>query len=444
MEERLTCLTGRMAPTPERLLAGVSGGADSVALLLLLLLRGCEVTAVHVHHGLRGAAADGDEAFVRELCQRRGVPLLVFHARPPENPGEDWARRVRYGFFREAARQTGVNAVALAHHRDDQAETLLLRLMRGAGLTGLAGMAEQSEQAGLRLVRPLLDISRDELRTALTEAGQPWREDATNAEPRYLRNAVRLELLPLMERLAPGSAARISATAALLREEAKAADSLCGDFLRRWGRPDCLPLQPLSALPEAVARRVLRAWWRQMAGEAMEERELSRMQTDALWQTVRGRAGARCNLPGGWHGQRGWSHIHLLPPGEQEAPAPVDAADGAALCGIVLRLEAPDASPGDGRRRQCAPRWLLRECRLRTRRPGDYIVPLGRGGRQSLQDYLVNRRVDAPFRDRLPLLCRGSEVLLAAGVGTGRLPTMAKDGDMTALCWQGDMPWLDP
>ncbi len=414
MEERLTCLTGRMAPTPERLLAGVSGGADSVALLLLLLLRGCEVTAVHVHHGLRGAAADGDEAFVRELCQRRGVPLLVFHARPPENPGEDWARRVRYGFFRVAARQTGVNAVA------------------------------QSEQAGLRLVRPLLDISRDELRTALTEAGQPWREDATNAEPRYLRNAVRLELLPLMERLAPGSAARISATAALLREEAKAADSLCGDFLRRWGRPDCLPLQPLSALPEAVARRVLRAWWRQMAGEAMEERELSRMQTDALRQTVRGRAGARCNLPGGWHGQRGWSHIHLLPPGEQEAPAPVDAADGAALCGIVLRLEAPDASPGDGRRRQCAPRWLLRECRLRTRRPGDYIVPLGRGGRQSLQDYLVNRRVDAPFRDRLPLLCRGSEVLLAAGVGAGRLPTMAKDGDMTALCWQGDMPWLDP
>lgn len=444
MEERLMSLLGRMPPTPDRLLAGVSGGADSVALLLLLLRRGCQVTAVHVHHGLRGEAADGDEAFVRELCRTRGVPLLVYHAHPPEHPSEDWARQARYGFFREAAAQTGIRAVALAHHRDDQAETLLLHLLRGAGLTGLCGMAAEDERTGLRLIRPLLDISRAELRAALTEAGQPWREDASNADPRYLRNAVRLELIPLMERLAPGSAERLAAAATVLRKEAAALDGLCEAFLQRWGRPDCLPLQPLSALPEAVARRVLRAWWRQRAGEAMEERSLSRMQTDALWQTVQGQTGARCNLPGGWHGQRGWTHVHLLSPGEWKASSPVAAEDGAALCGVELRLLSSDGAPGDGKRCQCVPRSLLKDCQLRTRRPGDWLTPFGGNGRQSLQDYLVNRRLDAPFRDCLPLLCRGSEVLLAAGVGAGGLPPMAKIKDPVTLYWQGDMPWLDP
>ena len=154
---------------PQRLLVGLSGGADSVALLLLLMDAGKQITAVHVNHGLRGDASDGDEAFVRALCEKHQVPLLTYRADPPDNPGENWAREARYGFFREAMAKTGAEALVLAHHRDDQAETLLLHLLRGAGLTGLTGMSPDTTADGLRIIRPLLGYSRAELRAYLKE-----------------------------------------------------------------------------------------------------------------------------------------------------------------------------------------------------------------------------------------------------------------------------------
>ena len=169
--QRLNDLAEKMPALPRCAAVGVSGGADSVALLHLLLVRGCEVQAVHVNHGLRGAASDGDEAFVRALCSSLHVPLITFRLEPPENPGEDWARKERYRCFREAMARTGAQALALAHHRDDQAETLLLHLMRGAGLTGLTGMAAEMDLDGMRVLRPLLGFTRQELRDALTEAG---------------------------------------------------------------------------------------------------------------------------------------------------------------------------------------------------------------------------------------------------------------------------------
>ena len=208
---------------PDTVLAGVSGGADSVALLRLLVLRrenrGGSVTAVHVNHGLRGDASDGDEAFVRQLCREWQVPLLVFRAVPPAHAGEDWARAARYGFFRQAAEQTGCYDLVLAHHRDDQAETVLEHLLRGSGLTGLCGMRPVSGRDGLTLYRPLLETDRAALRAFLLRQGLTWREDASNQDTAYLRNAVRLELLPLMERLRPGAAERIAGTAGLLADD---------------------------------------------------------------------------------------------------------------------------------------------------------------------------------------------------------------------------------
>ena len=112
----------KLENVPGKLLVGLSGGADSVALLLLLMEAGADAAAVHVNHGLRGEQSDGDEAFVRNLCDGLRVPLLVYRACPPEHPGEGWAREARYGFFREAMRESGADALVLAHHRDDQAD----------------------------------------------------------------------------------------------------------------------------------------------------------------------------------------------------------------------------------------------------------------------------------------------------------------------------------
>lgn len=426
----------KLANLPGKLLIGLSGGADSVALLLLLMDAGVQVTAVHVNHGLRGAESDGDEAFVRDLCARLDVPMLTFRACPPDNPGEGWAREARYGFFRQAMRETRADALALAHHRDDQAETLLLHLLRGAGLTGLTGMAPDSMMDGMRILRPLLACSRAELRAYLNEKGQPWREDASNADARYLRNALRADVLPLLEQLAPGTAERIAMTASLLAEDEAALNALTAEFLAAHPG-DALPIAELRAQPKGVQKRILRAWWTGIAAP-QEERSLSAAQTEALHALVEAPVSTLCNLPGGWHGQRGWTHLHLTGP-DGTAGAGMDVIPAAKS--PLLAVEDFAGDPGDGQGSQAIPRAWLAECAIRSRQKGDYIRPFGSSGRQSLQDYLVNRRVDAAFRDRVPLLCRGSEVLLVGGVGAGGVPYTNEINDPVLVRWTAQFPW---
>ena len=426
-------LSQRLMTLPERLLAGVSGGADSVALLRLLLEAGVQVTAVHVNHGLRGDASDGDEAFVAALCEEWNVPLLTYRADPPENPGEDWARQARYGFFRKAAEQTGVPVIALAHHRGDQAETLLMHLLRGSGLTGLTGMAADVTAEGLRILRPLLPFSRGELREYLTSLGQPWREDATNEDTHYLRNALRLEVLPRLEALIPGVEARLAHTADVLREEeqmlAAMADSWLAQHPGSW-----LPLAALREMQPAMQRRILRAWWLRESREPAS-RGLSAAQTEALAGLISAKAASVCNLPGGWRGYAGWTHLHLV----DDETAPM--AEMPLAHSPLVRIEPANGRRGDGRLTQAIPAAMLDGLTIRTRQKGDWLRPFGSCGRQSLQDYLINRRVDAPFRDRVPLICRGSEVLLAGGVGAGDVPRMEEYDDAVLLCLKGEYPW---
>ena len=426
----------RMPPLPEHLLAGVSGGADSVALLHLLLQRGVRVTAVHVNHGLRGEASDGDERFVRELCGHLQVPLLVYRAVPPDAPGEDWARRARYGFFREAMVATGAEALALAHHRDDQAETLLLHLLRGSGLTGLGGMAADAVVDGLRIVRPLLQFSRQELRELLLRLGQPWREDESNDDPRYLRNALRLDVLPKLEELIPGVAKRLAATAEILQGEEAVLAGMAESFLQRCGGEAYLPLYMLREQPEAMRRRIVRAWWQQQCGGENGERCLSAQQTDALARLIDAPAAAACNLPMGMQGRTGWTHLHLTG-GSLQAPL----EEKPLLQSELICIRPCEGTAGDGLESQALPRSLLGQLTVRSRRPGDWIRPFGAEGSQSLQDYLVNRRVDAPFRDRVPLVCRGSEVLLVGGVGAGDVPRFEEESDSVLACWTTAFPW---
>ena len=419
---------------PQRLLVGLSGGADSVALLLLLMDADKQVTAVHVNHGLRGDASDGDEAFVRALCEKHQVPLLTYRADPPDNPGENWAREARYGFFREAMQTSGAEALVLAHHRDDQAETLLLHLLRGAGLTGLTGMSPDTTADGLRILRPLLGYSRAELRAYLKERNQSWREDASNGDARYLRNALRKDVLPLLEQLVPGAAARMATTASLLAEDEAVLTALTQNFLAEH-TGNALALDALRSQPVGLQKRILRAWWQRTAAPT-EERSLSAQQTEALLALVEAPTSARCNLPGGWHGQSGWTHLHLVPPSEQLSIQPQTAANSP-----LVEIQPYVGNHGDGATCQVIPKAWLDACVIRSRQMGDVIRPFGAAGSQSLQDYFVNRRVDAAFRDRVPLLCRGSEVLLVGGVGAGNIPRSDEIHEPVLLRWKSDFPW---
>ena len=204
-------------------LVGLSGGADSVALLLILRELGYRVEAAHCNFRLRGEESDRDETFVKELCSRLGIPLHLIHfdtksyAELHQVSIEMAARDLRYGYFRELCKDIRAADVCIAHHRDDAVETLLMNLLRGAGIHGLTGIRPKN---GI-VRRPLLCINRQEILDYLESIGQAYVTDSTNLEADVLRNKVRLRVLPLLEEIAPGAIANIDKTANYLREAEK-------------------------------------------------------------------------------------------------------------------------------------------------------------------------------------------------------------------------------
>ena len=252
------------------LLCGVSGGADSVALLYALWrLRseaGFRLEASHVQHDLRGEASLEDERFVRALCDELGVPLHVENAGLTggmEAPGmEARARERRRAIFARQMDALKLDAVLVAHHRDDQAETVLMRLLRGAGTDGLCGMRACVPFGRGVMLRPFLGLGKQTLVQALAQEGLPHREDESNQSPLTPRNALRLEVLPAMERLFPGAAGHIAEAAEALGTDAGCLDALA-ERLYETARAELPPLHalrrgPLAHAPEALARRVLR------------------------------------------------------------------------------------------------------------------------------------------------------------------------------------------
>ncbi len=298
-----------------RVAVAVSGGADSVGLLRALHEAAPEIGLVlsvaHVHHGIRGAAADEDVQFVAALAQRLG---LAFYSHRVDAPGtaqknkqtlEEAARHLRYAWFRELIAAGRVDAVATAHTLDDQAETVLHRLLRGAWTEGLSGIHPDVAGAGGPILRPFLDVRREEIRAWLREIGQAWREDASNEDTAHTRNRIRHTLMPQLAEFNPRIAEQLAHLATIARDEeswweAELARVLPGIVLpgravRGGGRavptrPDQgsvgMELERLRALAPAVRRRVLRAAARQLNCALQFE------QTERLMEMCDGERGA--------------------------------------------------------------------------------------------------------------------------------------------------------
>lgn len=225
------------------LLSALSGGADSTALLLWLLEKGCTVEAVHCNFHLRGEESDRDEQFCKDLCHRHGIPLHIAHfdtvafAKMHHQSIETAARNLRYRYFLDLACDLGADGICVAHNRNDQAETLLMNLVRGAGIHGLTGMkAERTvEWRGRKvsIMRPLLDVSRKEIVQFLNARKQPWVTDSTNLETDATRNKFRLEVIPLLEKINPSAMANIADTCRRLQTVESIYDSQIEQGRRR-------------------------------------------------------------------------------------------------------------------------------------------------------------------------------------------------------------------
>ena len=256
-----------------RVVAAVSGGSDSVA--LFFLLRELDAAGdlrfsglAHLNHHIRGAAADEDATFCRALALRAGVAAAIGDADVPALAGRERlsielaGRQARQQFFVDALASLEGQCIAVAHTRDDQAETVLLRLVRGAGPAGLAGIAPRRDH----LVRPLLELTRTELRDYLESIGESWREDATNEDRAIPRNRIRHDILPLLRELNPRADAALARTADILRSDAELFDALANDAGPRFvrtieGGRVAVDAAGLAGLPKALARRAQTRWW---------------------------------------------------------------------------------------------------------------------------------------------------------------------------------------
>ena len=425
----------------ERVAVAVSGGSDSVALVWLLR----EIASaghlglaglVHLNHGLRGEESNADEAFCRALAARLGWPIDVERvdagalARAGTTSIEVASREARYQFFDVAARRLSAEVVATGHTLDDQAETVLLRLLRGAGSRGLAGVRARRGP----YVRPLLEITRAELREYLAGLGESFRDDASNLDLAIARNRIRHELMPVIARLAPGGSRALARLAMLARDDE--------DFLQQAaiaaGRSlvlsnkgvDC---QAFAALPPAIGRRVAR----DLLLAAHPAASLTSRHVEAVRELAAAdKPNGHLDLPGLVVERRGGlltigralstsktdgpiargrglkEGAGLQEPLPLEIPGAVEMSKAGVSIAASIQKGAPRGSvdrgpaeePGGGTVAVLQASSLALPLAVRSRRPGDRFRPLGAPGRRKLQDLLVDRKVPRDERDALPLV----------------------------------------
>ena len=413
---------------------GVSGGADSVALLCALAGRAAElglvVHAAHLHHGLRGEEADGDLEFVRELAARLGVEFhssrvdVAGEARTRGESIEEAARRLRYAWFRKLLTETPLDVVATAHTLDDQAETVLAKFLRGAWTEGLGGIHPVVEFPEGRVLRPLLAATRAEVEAYLAGLGQAWREDSSNRHLSFTRNRIRHELLPLLEGWNLRLREHLSQMSVLARDEETWWQAeldriapqllLTGRPVRGGGRASsgglALDVTRLAVLAPALQRRLLRhAASKLCAAPDFAATESLR----AL--ALNGRAGQKLELAQGLRAERTPRELRLsaqppptlgVPaeyvidiPGEVEAPA----------FGLRIRVGHP-AMPGN------QPLNLIRSATLRNWRPGDRVRLRYSSAPRKVKEVLERLRVTGSARTLWPVLEFGGQIVWMRGV----------------------------
>jgi tRNA(Ile)-lysidine synthase len=361
----------------------LSGGRDSVCLLDLAVRFAGPVTALHVNYGLR-PEADEDEAFCAALADRLGAAFEAVRAGRPQGNVQGWARHVRYA---EAHKRDGL--IATGHTATDQVETVLYRLAASPGRRALLGMREREG----RVIRPLLDWTREDTASYCRERGLPWREDPTNASDAYARNRVRHELLPALRSLHPAAEANVLRTLAILRDEAEVLDSLVRP------EPD---LDRLGAMPPALARLTIV----EMAGAPIGARlpeilALSREGTATL------------DLGGGLRAVAEYGRLRFdRGPEAEPAPAVLPVPGSVAYGGGRVVCEEAEDGPFDAD--ALGPRLDVRPWQA-----GDRMRPAGLGGTRTLQDLFTDRKVPRERRRVLPVVVAGGEIAWVPDVAAG-------------------------
>ncbi len=442
---KITHLLGLVAAALKRIeiapgstiLVGLSGGPDSVALIHALnavksSLR-IRLAAAHLNHRLRGSEADRDEAFVRKLCAQLGIDLVVARARSlaTKMPNlEERAREQRYRFLNRVADRIGAYYIALAHHADDQAETVLMRLLRGAGGAGLSAMAESGPA---RLIRPLLSARRSVIIDYLRAIGAEWVTDSSNNSTDLLRNRIRLELIPMLEReYATGFSDRLTALAEEMRGLDHFLTTLAQNALQERSKDKGLSLVGLADLDPVFAIAIVREYLREQIGDL---RRINRNHLTAIRDLCRGtNPGGSIALPSGWRARREYEFLMVERSGARCKARPfsirLKRSGLTSISANGFHFEAKTFASEDS---QCpTPEHLTqfealfdaaalsKELIARSLNHGDRIEPLGMRGSRKVQDLFVDRKLPRALRDRWPLVTAGGVIVWIPGMARSR------------------------
>ncbi|HSF65911.1 MAG TPA: tRNA lysidine(34) synthetase TilS [Nitrospiraceae bacterium] len=429
----------------QHLLVGVSGGPDSVALLSLLhrlaLPWRLTLTVVHCNYGLRGTESEDDESFVDAFCRERQLPLVIHRPAPSERRQQASfqaaAREERYDFMKRLAHKVQADRIAVGHTANDQAETVLMWLLRGAGMTGLAGMPYARKD---RIIRPLLAATRDEVVAYLNHEGLTYRRDSSNEKLLYHRNRIRRELLPVITRLAPAAVSVLQRQADVIREDEQYLDEVTSTLVRTLvscasGGGQRIDRRAFIELPIAFQRRLIRAILRVYNDE-------KRTSSLRVVESVR-----RVILKG-----KGWSRLSLkrtlmtLDKGSVQFSPEVGGDRGQGIDSEQKKKErhtvpVPSTVVWAGTNQQIHVQLMTRgaadaESRfasrgvalfdadrfseplvVRTWQAGDRFFPLGMGGKsKKLQDFFTDRKVAYHTRGTVPLLVAPEGILWVVGM----------------------------
>ena len=413
-----------------RVALAVSGGADSVALLRVLLELRAELGIVlfvaHFNHELRGEESDADEQFVAELARQHDLPLFAGRgdvrreAELNQRSLEHAARFLRYNWLIDLAHQERFDAVATAHNADDQAETVLMKFLRGAGTRGLAGIHSVLVLDDIPIIRPLLETPRGEIEAYLNSLQQPWREDHTNLDTQHTRNRIRHELLPLLERdYNPNLRQLLAETAEVARDEEDFWDATIGlERIQRHTQPRMLLLTAFDQFHVSAQRRLLKQFL-EREGSPAEFQHIESLRRCALGETP------AVGLPGDWLARREADRLQLTParpPSSESAilyegwmliPGACHVLQaGLTLQATMVPAEAAVLEPPGTLLRAPALDWRLT---FRNWQPGDRFHPAHSGSEEKLKRLFSEKKIPAEQRCLWPVVLSGAQIVWVRG-----------------------------
>ena len=414
----------------EKVLVACSGGADSVACLSVLHQLGYAIHVVHFNHRTRGAESEADCNLAADLAFRWGLPFhvisrpLLDEAEAAGEPFESYARRARYSAFLDIARDTGGAALATGHHQGDQAETVLMRLLRGSGMRGLAGIPPARTEEDVRIIRPLLDCSREDIERYLRYWELPWREDASNASNAYTRNRIRHEIMPLLrDSFNPIVDEVLARTAACLRDEDSLLREQAESLLHRCRRSEHqIDRQAFAEAHPALQRRAI-----VLLAESHGVTPAFERVEEARRHLAHGATGASCDLGGRLLLRNGRRTAEIAAPGsgmEGGMRQPVHLACPGETVAFDKRFRTRWLSrlPAESLKTYCHPGRQVFDAAhvagplvVRPRQPGDRFRPLGMEGRRKVKDYLGDLGLTPSQRETQLVLTDDEQILWIVG-----------------------------